>query len=129
MRQAFLHRETRKVTKTSTFSFRDNRYRVPAYLRRQSVQLRYDPFDLTRIEVWFNETFLQFAEPDQIVTTVHPDVEPDPVPVPPPDSSLDYLALLRAERERLIQEQLDGIHFTQLAPPTDKEHEQDDCTA
>ena len=102
---------------------------MPAYLRRQSVQLRYDPFDLTRIEVWFNETFLQIAEPDRIVTTVHPDVEPDPVPAPSPDSSLDYLALLRAERERLLREQLDGIHFSQLEPPTDKEHHQDDRTA
>jgi hypothetical protein len=33
------------------------------------------------------------------------------------------------ERERLIQEQLDGIHFTQLAPPADKEQNQDDRTA
>jgi hypothetical protein len=129
LRQAFLHRETRKVTKVSTFSFRRNRYRVPAYLRRQSVQLRYDPFDLTRIEVWFNDTFLQLAEPDKIVTTVHPDVEPDPVPEPPPDSSLDYLALLRAEREHLVQAQLDGIHFIQLEPPADKEQEQDDRSA
>jgi len=129
LRQAFLHRETRKVTKTSTFSFRGNRYRVPAYLLRQSVQLRYDPFDLTRIEVWFNDTFLQIAEPDKIVTTVHPDVELDPVPEPPPDSSLDYLALLRAERERMVREQLDGIHFSQLESLTDKEQERDDRTA
>ena len=114
LRQAFLHRDQRKVTKSATFSFRGNRYRVPAYLRRQSIQLRFDPFDLTRIEVWFNDAFLQLAEPDKIVTTTHPDVEPDPVPTPSPDSGLDYLALLRAERERLIQSRLDGIHFTQL---------------
>ena len=128
LRHAFLHREQRKVTKTDTFSFRRNRYRVPAYLRRQSIDIRYDPFDLTRIEVWFNGTFLQLAEPDHIVTTIHPDVEPDPVPTPTPDTGLDYLALLRAERERLIQEQLDGIHFSQLAQPTTdlQEKENDD---
>jgi hypothetical protein len=72
---------------------------------------------------------LQIAEPDKIVTTVHPDVEPDPVPESSPDTGLDYLALLRAERERLIREQLDGIHFTQLEPPDDEEREQDDRTA
>ncbi len=114
LRQAFLHRDRRKVTKTATFSFRRNRYRVPAYLRGQSVELRYDPFDLTRIEVWYHDTFLQVAEPDHIVTTVHPDVEPDPLPTPTPDTGLDYLALLRTERERLLQSQLEGIHFTQL---------------
>jgi hypothetical protein len=116
LRQAFLHRDQRKVTKTATFSFHHNRYRVPAYLRGQTVELRYDPFDLTRIEVWFNDAFLQLAEPDRIVTTVHPDVTPDPVPDPQPDSGLDYLALLRQERERLIHEQLDSIHFSQLEP-------------
>ena len=126
LRQAFLHRDQRKVTKTATFSFRRNRYRLPAYLRGQTVELRYDPFDLTRIEVWFNDTFLQLAEPDQIVTTTHPDVEPDPVPAPAPHTGLDYLALLRVERERLLQEQLDTIHFSQLRLPNPKEQPNDD---
>lgn len=119
-----MHRDQRKVTKTATFSFRGNRYRVAAFLRGQTVELRYDPFDLTRIEVWFHRagshgtaqgTFLQIAEPDQVVTTIHPDVTPDPVPPPPPGSGLDYLALLRAERDRLLQQQLETIHFTQLS--------------
>ena len=130
LRQAFLHRDQRKVTKTATFSFRGNRYRVPAYLRGQTVELRYDPFDLTRIEVWFRNAFLQIAEPERIVTTTHPDVEPDPTPPPSPDTGLDYLALLRLERERLLQEQLDDIHFTQLTPPSTnpKEEKNDDCS-
>jgi transposase InsO family protein len=126
LRQAFLHRAHRKVTKTATFSFRNNRYRVPAFLRAETVQLRYDPFDLTRIEVWLNDTFLQLAEPDQIVTTVHPDVDPDPVPHPPSDSGLDYLALLRLERDRLLQEQLGSIQFTQLPLPTDSEENEEE---
>jgi len=126
LHQALLHRDRRKVTKTATFSFHHNRYRVPDYLRGQSVELRYDPFDLTQIEVWFNDAFLQLAEPDAIVTTLHPDVTPDPVPTPEPDSGLDYLALLRAERERLIREQLDTIHFSQLEPSNPKENDAND---
>jgi putative transposase len=114
LRQAFLHRDQRKVTKTATFSFKNNRYRVADYLRGRTVELRYDPFDLSRLEVWFQNTFLQIAELDRLVTTVHPDVKPDPTPVVPPNAGLDYLALLRAERERLLREQLQGIQFTQL---------------
>ncbi len=128
LRQAFLHRAQRKVTKTATFSFKNNRYSVPAFLRRQAIQIRYDPLDLTHMEVWHRDTFLQLAELEQIVTTVHPDVKPDPVPVPPTDSGLDYLAILRLERERLLQEQLDGIHFAQLPPlasPLTKEKNDD----
>jgi putative transposase len=124
LRQAFLHRDQRKVTKTATFSFHNNRYRVPDYLRGQTVELRYDPFDLTQIEVWFNDAFLQLAEPDVIVTRLHPDVTPDPVPISAPDSGLDYLALLRQERERLIQEQLDTIHFSQLEPKENNDRPQ-----
>jgi putative transposase len=138
LRQAFLHRAEHKVYKTATISFKGNRYTVPAYLRGQRVELRYrvvawatprhrDPFDLVHLEVWFNDTFLQLAEPEEIVTTIHPDVEPDPVPAhPPPDTGLDYLALLRTERERLLQEQLGIIHFTQLESSNPKENENDD---
>ena len=122
LRQAFLHQEERKVTKTATFSFQGNRYAVAAYLRGQTVQLRYDPFDLTRLEVWFQGTFLQLAEPDRVVTTIHPDVDPDPQPVPPPNTGLDYLALLRTERERLLQQQLHGIRFSQLTQENADDH-------
>jgi putative transposase len=121
LRQAFMHHQQRTVTTTATFSFQGNRYRVAAYLRRQKVELRYDPFDLSRIEVWFQNTFLQLAEPDRLVTAIHPDVEPDPLPTPPPDTGLDYLALLRTERERLLQQQLQGIRFSQL---TEDHHDQ-----
>lgn len=120
LRQAFLHRASRKVSKTSTVSFRGNRYRVSPYLRRQSIEIRYDPFDLTSLEVWFRDTFIELAQPEQIVTSVHPDVEPDPLPPPTADTGLDYLALLRAERERLLKAELQGIRFSQLPPPSAK---------
>ena len=125
LRQAFLHRVERHVTKAATFSFAGNRYRVAAYLRLQTIELRYDPFDLSRLEVWFQNTFLQMAEPDRLVVTTHPDVEPDPIPTPAPGTGLDYLALLRAERERLIEAQLGDIRFSQLPLPTNNEQEQE----
>ena len=126
LRQAFLHRVERKVRKTATVSFKGNRYSVPAYLRGKQVELRYDPFDLTRLEVWYNDAFLDLAEPEEIVTTNDPDVDLDPVPKPSVDSGLDYLALLRLERERLIQEQIDTIHFTQLDDSNPKEDSPND---
>jgi putative transposase len=110
LRSAFLHRDQRKVNKTATFSFRG-----------KTIELHYDPFVLTCMEVWFQGTFMQMAEPDRVVTTIHPDVTPDPVPAPPPGSGLDYLAILRIERDRLLQQQLDGIHFTQLSSSATKE--------
>lgn len=118
LRQAFLHRAQRKVTKTATISFQGNRYRVPDYLRGQTIELRYDPFDLSQLELWFQDTFLQLAQPERLVQLTLPDLELDPTPAsPPPQTGLDYLALLRAEHQRLIQAQLEGIHFSQLSQP------------
>jgi transposase InsO family protein len=115
LRQAFLHHDQRQVTKTATVSFQGNRYRVPDYLRGQTVELRYDPFDLSQLELWVRDTFLQTVQPDPLVNPIHPDVEPDPRPVTPPaETGLDYLALLRCEHQRLIQAQLEGIHFSHL---------------
>jgi transposase InsO family protein len=123
LRHAFLHRDQRKVAPTATVSFQGNRYRVPDYLRGRTIELRYDPFDLSQLELWFQDTFLQPLQPDHLVTPVHPDVTPDPSPAPPPaNTGLDYLALLRAEHDRLLQAQLEGIHFSHLThrsqPPT-----------
>jgi len=136
LRQAFLHRDQRKVTKTATLSFQGNRYRVPDYLRGQSIELRYDPFDLSHLELWLNNTFLQMAQPEHLVNPSHPQLKPDPLPAPPAaETGLDYLALLRSEHQRFIQAQLEGIHFSQLtdrsqpespAPADDPTQEADD---
>ena len=123
LRAAFRYREKRTVTKTATVSFRGNRYRVPAFLRGQTIELRYDPFDLAQIEVYFRDTFIEMAEVERLVTTVHPAVTPDPVPTPAPASGVDYLALLRLERQRLLQAQLEGIHFSRLTPPANPPQE------
>jgi transposase InsO family protein len=115
LHQAFLHRAGRKVAKTATISFQGNRYQVPSFLRGQTIALRYDPFDLTRLEIWYQNQFLEMAQPEKIVASHHPDVTPDPAPTAPsPHTSLDYLALLRNERQRLIEAQLGGINFSQL---------------
>jgi putative transposase len=118
LRQAFLHRATRQVARTATFSFHGNRYQTPDYLRGQTIELRFDPFDLAHLEIWHNDTFLQLAQPERLCTTADPSFSPDPAPAPPArDAALDYLALLRAERERLIQAQLNPLHFSQLPLP------------
>jgi len=118
LRQAFLHRASRTVTKTATISFQGNRYRVPAFLRRQKIEIRFDPFDLSHLEIWHNDTYLQDAAPEQLTRTTQAGLDPDPKPqIPPTDPALDYLALLRAERDRLLKEQFPPLNFSQLSDP------------
>jgi transposase InsO family protein len=118
LRQAFLHRAIRTVTKTATVSFQGNRYRVPAFLRRQKIEIRFDPFDLAHLEIWHNQTYLQDAELEQLTRTTQAGVDPDPTPqTSPADPALDYLALLRTERDRLLDEQFPPLRFSQLSDP------------
>jgi hypothetical protein len=101
------------VSKTSHVHFQGNRYTVPPFLVGQAVELRYDPFDLTTIEVWLNGQYLALAKPAHLLTTIQPGLTPDATPLPPqPTTGVDYLALLRQERERWLQQQLPPIPST-----------------
>jgi transposase InsO family protein len=114
LRLAFLYRVSRQVTKTGHVHFQGNRYAVPGFLVGQKVELRYDPFDLRDVEVWFNGQCLAQADLVHLQASTQPGVTPDPTPPPTPSSGVDYLALLRQERERLLREQLPPIPFTRL---------------
>ena len=121
LRAAFLFRDTRRVAKTAQIKFQGNRYAVPGFLVGQTIELRYDPFDLSSLEIWFNQQFLSQAEPLHLRTTVQPGLTPDPVPPPSPTTGVDYLALLRQERERLLLQQIPPIPFTRLDPTSQGE--------
>ena len=55
-------------------------------------------------------------------TGVQPGLTPHPTPAAPtPATGVNYLALLRQERERLLREQLPPIPFTALSAPPGKE--------
>jgi transposase InsO family protein len=117
LRTAFLFRDTRRVTKTGHINFQGNRYSVPGFLVAQTIELRYDPFDLSNLEIWFNNQFFTQAQPAHLHTNIQPGLTPDPTPPPPPPSTgLDYLAMLRQERERLLRQQIPPIPFTRLKP-------------
>ena len=53
LREAFLWAETRLVTKTATVSLLGNRYEVDQALCGRRVELRFDPYDLELIEVYY----------------------------------------------------------------------------
>jgi transposase InsO family protein len=120
VRRAFLWREKRKVRKDATISLQGNRYQVEPHLAGRTLELRFDPFDLSQIELWQDGTDLGLATVVIQKHQRHLVVErlatepPDP---PPPKSSLDYLAALRAEYRAQQQRQLGALQFTQLSFP------------
>jgi putative transposase len=120
VRRAFLWREKRKVRKDATLSLQGNRYQVEPHLAGRTLELRFDPFDLSQIELYLDGTGLGLATVLVQNRQRHLAVErlatepPDP---PKPKSSLDYLAALREEYRTQQQCELGPLQFTQLPLP------------
>jgi putative transposase len=118
LRKAFLWREKRNVRKDGRLSLQGNTYRVdPQFIGRQ-IELRFDPFDLSELEVWLDgqplgkATVLQQGR-EQHIAVERLSTPPAPQPTQP-KSSLDYLAVLRAEYQQQQRQQAGSLRFAQL---------------
>ena len=56
-RRLFLARATRRVRLDATISLDATLWEVPVHLRGRQVQLRYEPFQWSVLEVWYQEKF------------------------------------------------------------------------
>lgn len=97
LREAFLWSHTRQVTKTATLSLHGNRYEVDAALIGRKVEVVFDPFDLTSLEVRYQGRPMGLAVPHRIGRHVHPDARPDLPSPPAAPTGIDYLALVAAQ--------------------------------
>ncbi|MFN2504111.1 MAG: DDE-type integrase/transposase/recombinase [Acidimicrobiales bacterium] len=104
LHEAFLWSETRTVTKTATVSLFSNTYEVDAALVGRRVELVFDPFDLTDIEVRWSARPMGRAVPMVIGRHVHPAARPEPgTEAPPPATGIDYLALIEARADAELE--------------------------
>lgn len=119
--RAFLWREQRQVRKDGTLSLQGNRYQVDAQLAGRTLELRFDPFDLSAIDLYLDEQPLGQAivvsQGRQKHLAVQRLVSDAPEPARAGDS-LDYLAALRAEHRQLLQQEAGHLHFARLLAAT-----------
>lgn len=100
LHEAFLWSESRTVTKTATVSLHSNTYEVDAALVGRKVELVFDPFDLTAIEVRWAGRPMGAAVPVVIGRHAHPAARPEPgAQPPPPATGIDYLGLVSARAD------------------------------
>jgi putative transposase len=59
----FLARATRRVRLDATISLGGALWEVPVHLRGRRVQLRYEPFEWSVLEVWYQDKFAGLARP------------------------------------------------------------------
>ena len=120
LRKAFLWRETRKVRKDGCIELQGNRYEVDGHLAGRTLELRFDPFDLSKLDVFLEGIALGNAGVVRQGREQHLAVEhlvTQASPPPKPKSSLDYLALLRLEYQTQQRLAAGSLQFTKLSPP------------
>jgi len=98
LREAFRWSVTRRVTRTATVPLEGNSYAVDPALTGRRVELRYDPEDLTRIEVFLDGKPAGAATPFITRRHVHRAVPQAARPDPDP-TGIDYLGLVAAAHE------------------------------
>lgn len=118
LRKAFLWREKRTVRKDGRIALQGNSYRVDAQFVGRQIELRFDPFDLSVLEIWLDGHSFGKANVVQQGREQHIAVEglrATPVAQPAqPKSSLDFLAVLRAEYQQQQRQQAGSLRFSQL---------------
>ena len=115
LREAFLWSHQRMVTKTATISLHGNTYEVDAALVGRTVEVVFDPFDLTSLEVRYQGRPMGIAVPHRIGRHVHPDARPDLPPPPATPTGIDYLGLVAARHRAELAAR---INYTDLPGPT-----------
>jgi len=121
LREAFRWSVVRKVTRTATVPLEGNSYSVDPSLVGRRVELRYDPEDLTRIDVYIEGKPAGVATPFVIGRHTHRAVPQAQRPAPEA-TGIDYLGMVAA-----VHDEQTGtgakIDFAQLAMFADENEE------
>jgi len=116
----------RTVSKTATVSLHGNHYTVDPALVGYRVELRYDPEDLTRVEVFHDDRPAGQATPEHIGVHVDPKLANQQAPQPGPATGIAYLDAVAADHAAALRGQL-SYYQPDLAPRDDDgEHPDED---
>ena len=112
LREAFSWSAVRLVRKTATVALEGNRYSVDPFLAGRKVELVFDPFDMTRLDVYWAGRKVGTAVPQVIGRHAHPKAPPDEDPEPVAYTGIDYLGLIAGAGQAAAGERL---HLSNIA--------------
>jgi putative transposase len=113
--EAFLWEEQRTVTKTALVSLQGNTYQVDPLLVGRRVELVFDPFDLTRIQVRLRGVPAGTAIPHRIGRHAHLKARPETPPELPTPTGIDYARLLADIHHIQLGHPGTGVNYAALA--------------
>jgi putative transposase len=99
LRHLFFHRWDRLVRRDSTFRLQGQFYEVPAYLLGKKIEVRFDPLDLSQVEIYFQGQKQGMARPvDAVLNAKLPSAKPIPLPAPEP-TGINFIDLLQKKKD------------------------------
>jgi putative transposase len=125
--EAFHWGEWRTVTATAQVNLHGNLYDVDPALTGTRVELVFDPFDLTDIDVRAHSRSYGKATPSQIRRHVHPKARAD-TPPPPVPTGIDYLRLIEDRHTASLGARLHYVHLADPTPATTPPPDRDPAT-
>jgi len=130
--EAFKWSEYRQVSATAVVKLFANRYSVDPVLVGRTVELVFDPFDLTAIEVRWGDKPMGLAVPQVIGRHSHPKARPEQPEAAAPRTGIDYLRILADQHDAAARRRINydaligpagphtpdpGRHTDPAAPP------------
>lgn len=103
-----------KVDKTACIRVQGNTYEVEPILVGQTVALRYDPFNLARIQVWLDNK--RYADATPLKMRRHTDKRvtraESLIPEPPSEPGISFLETIAKEHEQQQRQDLGRTSFS-----------------
>jgi len=110
LRDSFLWEETRKVDKTGCVTMHHVLYEVGLEFCRKKVDLRYDPFDLSEVEVWYRGEKKKVVGPATIGEFTNR-AKPSEPPEEQKAGGSRLLRMFAAQNHKRIKQHLGAIRF------------------
>jgi hypothetical protein len=103
LRRLFFHRLDRLVRRDSTFMLQKRFYEAPAHLAGQTVEVRFDPLDLSQVEIYCQGQAQGWVRAvDPVVNAQLPSRKADASPTPEP-TGINFLELLQQKKDSAQQ--------------------------
>jgi putative transposase len=98
LRRLFFYRLQRLVRRDSTFLLRGQFYEAPPQFAGQTIEVRFDPLDLSQVEIYGESEAQAVARPvDAVVNAQLPSRKPVPAPAPQP-TGINFVELLEEKK-------------------------------
>lgn len=103
LRRLFFYRQNRLVRRDSTFMLRGQFYEAPPQFAGETIEVRFDPLDLSQLEIYFQgEAQTMARRVDAVVNAQLPSLKSVPVPAPEP-TGINFVELLEQKHQPLEQ--------------------------